>query len=247
MVAEQRIVGDVLPEVVELGGVAPELVLGAEVREEGEQALVADRHVDELPRHVPLDHQIVGRDLPECQRDLLPHAVVVGPVQPRPVVRLLEVPVDPAARRGEAHLEADTLVDDAVVAQTAEHPVRLERVGAVTEVVELHLGTRLDAEAPDAGDLLQGRALGAAVGLDECMPWRRDRLLERRMLAVDELGQHPDPVLALADLAVRQEPGVPGQRATRLRQRSLGVGVGHAPHEHHVTIHATGHRSSSSV
>jgi hypothetical protein len=42
------------------------------------------------------------------------------------------------------------MVDDAVVAQAAEHPVRLERVGAVAKIVELHLGAGLDPEVPDA-------------------------------------------------------------------------------------------------
>jgi hypothetical protein len=211
VVPEQRLVRDPLPEVVELLGVALELLLCRELGPELEVVAIAHGHVDELPGGIPLDDEVVGRDHVQHLADLAADALQVGGVQLGPLVGILEEAVDGAVRRGQGQLEAHALGHGALVTQALENRVGLRREAGVGQVVEADLVAGLDAPEPEALEILGRRLLGVLVGLLELVLRRGHRLLEVRVLREHDQRQHPDPVDALAHLTVGQPADVSAQ------------------------------------
>src|SRR5206468_3418966 len=130
------------------------LLLERSLRPEPEEVALAHREVDHLPRQVELHGEVVRRDRLDRLLDLLAQPVHVCAMKRGPLLRILEEAVDRAVRRGQTKLEANALLDCALVPEPLEDLVRLPGEAAVLEVVEARLLARLDAPVPEALVLL---------------------------------------------------------------------------------------------
>ena len=210
VVAEQRLVGDSLPEPVELLGVPLDLLFGGQPGPELEEVPLGHRHVDELPGGVPLDHELVGGDDLEDACDLPPDSVQIGGVHVGPLARVVEEAVDRAVGRGQRHLETHPLRDHPLLLEPVEHRVRLPCKPPVGEIVETDALARPHPPAPDPLEILDRLPLGVTVRLLQ-LTCGRERLLQFRHRREDHQRQHPDPVHPLRNLTVRQPADVTSQ------------------------------------
>ena len=212
---------------------ALELLLGRELRPEAEVVALAHRHVDELPGDVPLDREVTGGDRAEHLRDLAADPVEVGGVQLRPLAGIVEEAVDRAVRSRQADLETHAGRDRAVVAQPPERRVGLDREVAVAQVVEADRAPGPDAEAPDPLEVLDRRRLASRSGCSSSCAGGAS-VSSMSGAREHEHREHPDPVGARPDLAVREAGDVAVERAAAARNASSAVVERQAAHQQHV-------------